>query len=162
MQQEIERSWIQSYGTLVLAHWFRCLPLEALWYIFLKVIVSKYVSFEVESEYYFPRYCPMMKPYFDIKTLQVAASMQKETDGIPSYPNLPSKLICMLHNVTLHVRHLPQSTHWLGIHNFMNCFSIFHIFCLQLMIRYGGLPVPSLYSLYLKRSKWKLRITILL
>ncbi|KAF2304167.1 hypothetical protein GH714_028205 [Hevea brasiliensis] len=33
---------------------------------------------------------------------QVAASMQKETDFIPSYPNLPSKLICMLHNVTLH------------------------------------------------------------
>uniref|UniRef100_A0A7N0UVU0 Auxin response factor n=1 Tax=Kalanchoe fedtschenkoi TaxID=63787 RepID=A0A7N0UVU0_KALFE len=33
---------------------------------------------------------------------QVAASMQKETDCIPSYPNLPSKLICMLHNVTLH------------------------------------------------------------
>lgn len=39
--------------------------------------------------------------------LQVAASMQKETDGIPSYPNLPSKLICMLHNVTLHVRQYP-------------------------------------------------------
>ncbi|KAL8488129.1 hypothetical protein ACS0TY_023961 [Phlomoides rotata] len=33
---------------------------------------------------------------------QVAASMQKEADSIPSYPNLPSKLICMLHNVTLH------------------------------------------------------------
>ncbi|XP_039057775.1 auxin response factor 19-like isoform X2 [Hibiscus syriacus] len=33
---------------------------------------------------------------------QVAASMQKETDFIPSYPNLPSKLICLLHNVTLH------------------------------------------------------------
>ncbi|CAI0402027.1 unnamed protein product [Linum tenue] len=33
---------------------------------------------------------------------QVAASMQKETDCIPNYPNLPSKLICMLHNVTLH------------------------------------------------------------
>ncbi|KAL7091916.1 hypothetical protein ACP275_12G133100 [Erythranthe tilingii] len=33
---------------------------------------------------------------------QVAASMQKHTDGIPSYPNLPSKLICMLRNVTLH------------------------------------------------------------
>ncbi|CAM8902162.1 unnamed protein product [Rhodiola kirilowii] len=33
---------------------------------------------------------------------QVAASMQKETDCIPSYPNLPSKLICMLHSVTLH------------------------------------------------------------
>ncbi|XP_073308252.1 auxin response factor 19 isoform X1 [Primulina huaijiensis] len=33
---------------------------------------------------------------------QVAASMQKETDGIPSYPNLPPKLICMLQNVTLH------------------------------------------------------------
>ncbi|PQQ14243.1 auxin response factor 19-like isoform X1 [Prunus yedoensis var. nudiflora] len=32
----------------------------------------------------------------------VAASMQKETDFIPNYPNLPSKLICMLHNVTLH------------------------------------------------------------
>jgi auxin response factor len=27
--------------------------------------------------------------------------MQKQTDFIPSYPNLPSKLICMLHNVTL-------------------------------------------------------------
>ncbi|PON84617.1 Auxin response factor [Trema orientale] len=33
---------------------------------------------------------------------QVAASMQKETDFIPNYPNLPSKLMCMLHNVTLH------------------------------------------------------------
>ncbi|XP_061354987.1 auxin response factor 19-like [Gastrolobium bilobum] len=33
---------------------------------------------------------------------QVAASMQKEADIIPSYPNLPSKLICMLHNVALH------------------------------------------------------------
>lgn len=33
---------------------------------------------------------------------QVAASMQKEMDSIPSYPNLPSKLICMLHNVSLH------------------------------------------------------------
>ncbi|XP_077230987.1 auxin response factor 19 [Tasmannia lanceolata] len=33
---------------------------------------------------------------------QVAASMQKETDGIPNYPMLSSKLICMLHNVTLH------------------------------------------------------------
>ncbi|WVZ10016.1 hypothetical protein V8G54_014546 [Vigna mungo] len=33
---------------------------------------------------------------------QVAASMQKETEFIPSYPNLPSKLICMLHNVVLH------------------------------------------------------------
>ncbi|KAL1167732.1 hypothetical protein V6Z11_A05G036800 [Gossypium hirsutum] len=33
---------------------------------------------------------------------QVAASMQKETDFIPCYPNLPSKLICVLHNVTLH------------------------------------------------------------
>lgn len=36
--------------------------------------------------------------------LQVAASMQKDVDGhVPSYPNLPSKLICLLHNVTLHV-----------------------------------------------------------
>ncbi|KAK4761704.1 hypothetical protein SAY87_029588 [Trapa incisa] len=33
---------------------------------------------------------------------QVAASMQKETTCVPGYPNLPSKLICMLHNVTLH------------------------------------------------------------
>ncbi|XP_058769184.1 auxin response factor 19-like [Vicia villosa] len=33
---------------------------------------------------------------------QVAASMQKQTDFIPSYPNLPSKLICMLRNVALH------------------------------------------------------------
>ncbi|KAI3670718.1 hypothetical protein L1987_87713 [Smallanthus sonchifolius] len=33
---------------------------------------------------------------------QVAASMHKDTQNIPSYPNLPSKLICMLHNVTLH------------------------------------------------------------
>lgn len=40
------------------------------------------------------------------KILQVAASMQKETDFIPNYPNLPSKLICMLHNLTLHVREL--------------------------------------------------------
>ncbi|KAJ8478297.1 hypothetical protein OPV22_022024 [Ensete ventricosum] len=34
---------------------------------------------------------------------QVAASMQKDIDAhIPNYPNLPSKLICLLHNVTLH------------------------------------------------------------
>ncbi|GJY39362.1 hypothetical protein Tco_0425726 [Tanacetum coccineum] len=32
---------------------------------------------------------------------QVAASMQKDTHNI--HPNLPFKLICMLHNVTLHV-----------------------------------------------------------
>ncbi|KAL6629175.1 hypothetical protein ACP70R_028940 [Stipagrostis hirtigluma subsp. patula] len=34
---------------------------------------------------------------------QVAASMQKDLDAhVPSYPNLPSKLICLLHSVTLH------------------------------------------------------------
>ncbi|XP_011623129.1 auxin response factor 19 isoform X1 [Amborella trichopoda] len=34
---------------------------------------------------------------------QVTASMQKGMDGqIPNYPNLPSKLVCLLHNVTLH------------------------------------------------------------
>ncbi|THU47174.1 hypothetical protein C4D60_Mb09t12750 [Musa balbisiana] len=34
---------------------------------------------------------------------QVAASMQKDINAhIPNYPNLPSKLICLLHNVTLH------------------------------------------------------------
>ncbi|KAK1309420.1 Auxin response factor 16 [Acorus calamus] len=33
---------------------------------------------------------------------QVAASMQKDIDSIPSYPSLPSKLICMLHSLTLH------------------------------------------------------------
>nr|CAD1826059.1 unnamed protein product [Ananas comosus var. bracteatus] len=32
----------------------------------------------------------------------VAASMHKEMDSTPSYPSLPSKLICMLHDVTLH------------------------------------------------------------
>ncbi|XP_010263345.1 PREDICTED: auxin response factor 19-like isoform X2 [Nelumbo nucifera] len=39
----------------------------------------------------------------EIKEKQVAASMQKDIDAhIPNYPNLPSKLICLLHNVTLH------------------------------------------------------------
>ncbi|KAF8389482.1 hypothetical protein HHK36_026177 [Tetracentron sinense] len=34
---------------------------------------------------------------------QVAASMQKNVDAqIPNYSNLPSKLICLLHSVTLH------------------------------------------------------------
>ncbi|KAK2646197.1 hypothetical protein Ddye_021392 [Dipteronia dyeriana] len=34
---------------------------------------------------------------------QVAASMKKNVDGqIPNYPNLASKLLCLLHNVTLH------------------------------------------------------------
>ncbi|XP_059636827.1 auxin response factor 19-like [Cornus florida] len=34
---------------------------------------------------------------------QVAASMKKDVDAqIPSYPNLPSKILCLLHNVTLH------------------------------------------------------------
>ncbi|XVE79927.1 hypothetical protein DITRI_Ditri14bG0096400 [Diplodiscus trichospermus] len=34
---------------------------------------------------------------------QVAASMKKDVDAqIPNYPNLPSKLLCLLHNITLH------------------------------------------------------------
>lgn len=34
---------------------------------------------------------------------QVAASMKKDVDSqIPNYPNLQSKLLCILHNVTLH------------------------------------------------------------
>uniref|UniRef100_A0A0D9X9V6 Auxin response factor n=1 Tax=Leersia perrieri TaxID=77586 RepID=A0A0D9X9V6_9ORYZ len=34
---------------------------------------------------------------------QVAASMRRDADAqIPSYPNLPSKLICILHSVTMH------------------------------------------------------------
>lgn len=34
---------------------------------------------------------------------QVAASMKKDVDAqIPNYPNLPSRLLCILHNVTLH------------------------------------------------------------
>ncbi|XP_059318512.1 auxin response factor 19-like isoform X1 [Lycium ferocissimum] len=34
---------------------------------------------------------------------QVAASIKKDVEAqIPNYPNLPSKLICLLHNVTLH------------------------------------------------------------
>ncbi|XP_037495214.1 auxin response factor 19 isoform X2 [Jatropha curcas] len=34
---------------------------------------------------------------------QVAVSMKKDIDAqIPNYPNLPSKLLCLLHNVTLH------------------------------------------------------------
>ncbi|KAH7527824.1 hypothetical protein FEM48_Zijuj05G0007500 [Ziziphus jujuba var. spinosa] len=34
---------------------------------------------------------------------QVAASMKKDVDAqIPNYPNLPAKLLCLLHNVTLH------------------------------------------------------------
>nr|XP_043630948.1 auxin response factor 19-like [Erigeron canadensis] len=34
---------------------------------------------------------------------QVAASMKKDVDSqIPNYPNLQSKLLCLLHNVTLH------------------------------------------------------------
>ena len=36
--------------------------------------------------------------------LQVAASTQKEIDAqIPAYPNLPSQLLCQLHDVILHV-----------------------------------------------------------
>ncbi|RRT78362.1 hypothetical protein B296_00021006 [Ensete ventricosum] len=38
-----------------------------------------------------------------MQNTRVAASMQKDIDAhIPNYPNLPSKLICLLHNVTLH------------------------------------------------------------
>ncbi|KAK6147474.1 hypothetical protein DH2020_018386 [Rehmannia glutinosa] len=34
---------------------------------------------------------------------QVAASMKKDVDAqIPNYPNLPSKLLCLLHSITLH------------------------------------------------------------
>ncbi|KAI4380238.1 hypothetical protein MLD38_006453 [Melastoma candidum] len=34
---------------------------------------------------------------------QVAASMKKDIDAqVPNYPNLPPKLLCLLHNITLH------------------------------------------------------------
>ncbi|KAJ6296454.1 hypothetical protein OIU76_027197 [Salix suchowensis] len=34
---------------------------------------------------------------------QVAASLKKDVNAqVPNYPNLPSKLLCLLHNVTLH------------------------------------------------------------
>ncbi|XP_051150248.1 auxin response factor 17-like [Andrographis paniculata] len=34
---------------------------------------------------------------------QVAASMKKNVDAqVPNYPNLPSKLLCLLHDITLH------------------------------------------------------------
>lgn len=36
---------------------------------------------------------------------KVAASTQKEADAhIPNYPSIPPRLICLLDNVTLHVR----------------------------------------------------------
>lgn len=35
---------------------------------------------------------------------QVAASLKKDVDAqIPNYPNLPSKLLCLLQSLTLHV-----------------------------------------------------------
>ncbi|KAJ6992735.1 Auxin response factor 5 [Populus alba x Populus x berolinensis] len=38
-----------------------------------------------------------------ITVFRFAASMKKDVDAqIPNYPNLPSKLLCLLHNVTLH------------------------------------------------------------
>ncbi|KAG8376339.1 hypothetical protein BUALT_Bualt09G0052900 [Buddleja alternifolia] len=38
-----------------------------------------------------------------VTAANVAASMKKDVDAqIPNYPNLPSKLLCLLHNVTLH------------------------------------------------------------
>lgn len=44
-------------------------------------------------------------------TEQVAASTQKEADAhIPNYPNLPSRLVCLLDNVTLHVYPLIHTT----------------------------------------------------
>lgn len=87
---------------LVPGHWFLCLPLEAWLFTSLKATASKYILFPISfrqavwiwvSEGIF----------WWLLHLQVAASMQKENDFIPNYPNLPSKLICMLHNVTLHV-----------------------------------------------------------
>lgn len=49
---------------------------------------------------------------------QVAASMKKDVDAqIPNYPNLPSKLLCRLHNVTLLVCCL---TLWLLLFLFKN------------------------------------------
>lgn len=43
IKQENRRISIQSYGMLVLGHWFLCHQLEVLWFIFLKAIVSKWV-----------------------------------------------------------------------------------------------------------------------
>lgn len=43
--------------------------------------------------------------WHDSRNEQVAASMKKDVDAqIPNYTNLPSKLLCLLHNVTLHVK----------------------------------------------------------
>lgn len=86
--------WTSCFVT---SSWKSCglLPSRAQW-------ASTYFTFQFIWTYTHGLWF-MMNFTFIFRTFQVAASMNKETDFIPNYPNLPSKLICMLHNVTLHV-----------------------------------------------------------
>lgn len=93
---------------------------------------------------------------FDL--LQVAASLKKDVDAqVPNYTNLPSKIPCLLHNVTLHVclifcfKSLPQKSFSLSCSNFL------HFSCLcsqadpdtdEVYAQMALRPVPSVSKLF--------------
>jgi hypothetical protein len=110
-------------GVQILSTWLNCLHSAAFFFLYTYFILDcprYYVNLclrysegdfsiiqkEIFLSFYLSRLCLSCfeSEIYTCFLLQVAASMQKDVDGhVPSYPNLPSKLICLLHNVTLHV-----------------------------------------------------------
>ncbi|KAL4275801.1 hypothetical protein AHAS_Ahas20G0143500 [Arachis hypogaea] len=72
-----------------------------------KLLSFSIMELDFESRISYNPSKPLIVYLFDLFIffgfVQVTASLKKDVDGqIPNYPNLPSKLLCLLHNVTLH------------------------------------------------------------
>lgn len=109
MLQSKEGDWIQSSGMHVPGLWFHFLLSVARWSTSRRVTRSRY-SFVSASTLELLSWKRSMMclvicvVYLSVFFWQVAASTQKEADAhIPNYPSLPSRLVCLLENVTLHV-----------------------------------------------------------
>lgn len=105
-------AWIPSYGMPVLVLWCHYQQSVAVWFTFLRVTVSRFLSIILLIVFTCSNICLTSSTCSEVPNnvnwdiLQVAATTNKEVDAhIPNYPSLPPQLICQLHNITMHVRY---------------------------------------------------------
>jgi hypothetical protein len=112
-----ENSWICFWKTLVQITWYLVYPPECFsFYQSLHNLKNAVLTFCMDENAVLHLYLIIIVTPIYIQNrkrnllglgmclVQVAASMQKDVEAhVPSYPNLPSKLICLLHSVTLQV-----------------------------------------------------------
>ena len=94
--------------------------LPSMYPVFLEIICSHYLCFQayVGKNSLLGVFFVMPEDMYIIDLIiagfcKVAASTQKEADAhIPNYPSIPPRLVCLLDNVTLHVRVVRHNVHY--------------------------------------------------